>query len=112
MKKPVVITLYHAEWCHYCKDFMPTWNAMKAQIGGHTKCNKNIELKEFEDSEINSLSVAEKSINGAKIEGYPTIKIQIDKSGGGKNYKEYHFDGNRSPKDIYKFVLNKLKAQK
>lgn len=91
--KPVKITLFHADWCGHCTDFMPTWESMNAD----KNAKKNIEFTAYEESEMKDLSESEN-----QIEGFPTIKILVH----GKNYD---YRGQRDPANIYGFVVKKLK---
>src|SRR5579872_5536686 len=98
-KKPVRITLYHAEWCHYCKDFKPEWEKMKAKA----RNSPNVELVEYEESDLQSLDERERTINGEPVYGYPTIKISI-------NGNESRFSGDRSKGDnIFRYVFDELR---
>ena len=58
------ITLYHANWCGHCKNFMPTWNALKDVFD-----KNNVTYAEYE-SDNNSAEVS-----AAGIRGFPTIRI-------------------------------------
>ncbi len=100
-KKPIKLTLFHAEGCGHCTTFKPTWNEMRQD----KEANKNIEFEEYEAHELDSLSEKEKTINGEPIEGYPTIKITM--KGG-----EYNYVGKRNTDDIYEFILQRLKQNK
>jgi hypothetical protein len=97
-KKPISIILFHSLSCGHCIHFMPTWKQMKSDE--NTK--KNILFVEYEASQIESLPEKTKTINGEGIAYYPTIKIIIGN-------KEYNYEGDREPSEIYKFILDKLK---
>lgn len=72
------ITLYHANWCGHCKNFLPQWNALTKYFDSN-----NISHQDFED-QINPLEIEKAGING-----FPTIRIS-------KNDKEYDYVGERS----------------
>jgi thiol-disulfide isomerase/thioredoxin len=55
------ITLYYADWCGHCKQFKPTWDAMKSTYG------KEFDLVDFEHGK-NPKIMKEK-----KIQSFPTI---------------------------------------
>lgn len=100
--KPIQITLFHANWCGHCIDFMPTWEKMKS----NETANKNINFENYEYETINSLSKLDRSINGLDIIddrlGFPTIKITI-------NDTEYLYNGPRDISNIYNFILEELR---
>lgn len=96
-EKPIKMTLFHASWCDHCVRFMPVWEEMKKDADA----NKNIEFVQYEQKELEGMDESVKLINGKKIRGYPTIKISIDGN-------DYDYDGNRTAKDIYLFILKKL----
>lgn len=100
--KPIRITLYKMENCTHCVKFEPEWDKMK------TISNPNIELIEYERSELDNLDHKNKTINGTEIDGFPTIKVSINAWG---NNLEYEYSGNeRTAKNIYSSALNKLKV--
>lgn len=91
--KPIQITLYHANWCGHCVNFMPIWNKMSSNI----KNQKNINFVAYDDKVINNMS------NKPNIQGYPTIRIDI-------NGKSEEYKGTRTENDIFKYIINKLKG--
>lgn len=99
-KKPIKITLFHANWCGHCTNFMPTWETMKSDETSH----KNIDFEEYEEEAIGKLSDNERSINGRDVRsfGYPTIKINVNDS-------EYIYEGRRTIDDIYGSILEEIK---
>lgn len=99
-KKIVKVTLFHADWCGHCVRFMPTWEKMIKD----KEATKNIEFEAYEESKMRSLDESIKTINGedARTYGFPTIKITVDK-------EEYAYNGNRTPEEIYKYILEKIK---
>lgn len=98
--KPIKITLFHANWCGHCTNFMPTWETMKSDKSSH----KNIVFEEHEEGSIEKLDEAERSINGRDVRsfGYPTIKITVNK-------KEYMYQGRRTVNDIYGSIIEEIK---
>jgi len=86
---PVKITLYHANWCGHCKNFIPQWNALTKFFDEH-----NISYDDFEDKR-NSNEIQE-----AGIQGFPTIRIN-------KNGNEYDYNGPRTADAI----INELGIQ-
>ena len=84
------VTLYHADWCGHCKNFMPTWNALKKIFD-----QNNVKYDEYEsDKNI-------EEIKNANVNGFPTIRIS-------KNNKEYDYNGSRSPDDLLNEILPNL----
>lgn len=90
------ITLLYGNWCHYCKEFKPTWGKVKDWCRG-----KGIKATEYEDSQIQVMqSDPTKNTTGIPldmIDGYPTIII---KRGVGDLTKV----GDRSYKSILKLL--------
>lgn len=81
--------LIHAEWCGFCKQFLPTYKQMAAKLK-----NKGYTLHAIEDTYIN------KDLGQAlNFKGYPTIKY-LDANG----YIVETHSGERSEKAI----LNKI----
>jgi thiol-disulfide isomerase/thioredoxin len=99
-KKPIRITLFHANWCDYCIDFLPRWEEMRA----NTNASANIDFMTYEDTEIANLPDEIRTIAGVDVRsyGYPAIKISI-------NGNDYMYTGRRTTDDIYTFILDKLK---
>lgn len=101
--KPIRITLYKMENCTHCVKFEPEWNKMK-QIS-----NSDIDFVERERSDLESLEPKDRMINGEEIEGFPTIKIELNKF----NKKvEYEYSDAREAKNIYMSVLDRLNKMK
>jgi len=95
----VSVTLFHATWCGHCVKFMPEWERMKKT----QNIAKNIDFAAHESSEMNTLDVKKKTINGNKIGGYPTIKISL-------NGSEFEYEGERKTKNILSFIRDKIKT--
>ena len=102
-KKPIKITLYHAHWCGHCKDFIPTWDWMRSC----PYINEITNFADYEDEVIQKLDDSEKTINGKNIGamGFPTIRIRV-------NNNDYVYEGDRTPEDIYKSIVDKLSGLK
>lgn len=101
-KKPVKIILFHANRCGHCVDFLPTWEKMKSD----KNANKNIEFEQYEESIVKDLPEDVRSIDGVDVRtnGWPTIKISV-------NGRDHMYSGNRTPDDIYKYILAQLKGK-
>ena len=83
------IILYHWDNCGYCRNFMPTWDAL---------------CKLISEDIINMVKIScvekEKECNAIKeIKGYPTI-IFVDMEGN----KTITFTGQRNPESIIEFI--------
>jgi hypothetical protein len=93
------INLYFADWCHFCNDFKPTWEKVKAWCR-----ENNIKAKEYEDSKIQAMQADPSKNNSGvpleMIEGYPTIII---KRGAGDFTKV----GDRGEENILKMLGKK-----
>jgi thiol-disulfide isomerase/thioredoxin len=102
-RKRIKMTLFHANWCGHCTNFMPTWESMKAD----KNANKNIEFVEHEESTIMDLPENERMVEGKDVTGmgYPTIRINV-------NEKEYAFDGGRTVDNIYNSIIDELRNQR
>jgi len=88
--KPIVLTLYHANWCGHCTVFVPKWIQLPLvrDIGRHIK------IVTREDAEI-------ESVERAKVKGFPTILVRVGSD-------EYNYTGSREISDILRFVRDKL----
>lgn len=90
----IEVTLLHADWCGYCKDFMPKWDELVKSM----QSNKNVALQKIEASDISFSQHG--TINGEPVKGFPTIKIKIDG-------KELEYQGERSV-DALRAYINTL----
>jgi thiol-disulfide isomerase/thioredoxin len=78
-----ILVLFYADWCFYCKKFMPIWDKLEKNLKIKTKkinCPENEEL-----------------CNKYDIQGYPTIKLF-------KNNQEIDFDKERTYDGVMEFV--------
>lgn len=91
----VTLALFHAEWCGYCKKFMPTWEETVAQLNNkNTKNGKKIKCVAVE-ADKNEAVVKEYNVNG-----YPTIMVLRN------NKKPVTFDDERTTENLASFVEN------
>ena len=90
-----VIVLFFSHECFFCKKMKPDWEEYKK--------TSPINFSEVPSEEMYSYNKLE---NESIIQGYPTIRLYNK----GKFVKEY--DGDRSQKDIMKFVKKYLKKEK
>lgn len=79
------IVLVYADWCSACKQFKPTWEALKKE---HT-------LSEINSDDKDALHAFEQKHN-VKVESFPSIyKVQ--------NGKAIKFDSDRTPSNLKAF---------
>lgn len=76
------VVLYYSNNCSYCKQFKPTWEALKTTLS-----TSGIEFKEYEASQNNQI------MKTKNIKGYPTLRIET-------NEGEYEYSGSRTPETI------------
>ena len=82
-----VLVLFHADWCGYCKKFMPTWNIAKSSLK-----SSDLEFKDFEadtDKEV---------MKENEVSSYPTLKLFTK----GGDVVEY--EGDRTLESLEKFI--------
>lgn len=90
--KTVNVDLYHADWCHYCKDFLPQWQQMKSFVKNNKKELKRVTGLRVKFNEYNDKNLS--SEVKQTIGGYPTIRIN-----GNEFNKERNIDNILS--DVY-----------
>jgi thiol-disulfide isomerase/thioredoxin len=102
-KKPIEITLFHADWCGYCVKFGPDWKKIKS----NKLASKIVDFAEYEESNIGKLDKSTRTIDNQDVRkfGYPCIKIRV-------NDKVYRYEGARSEPEIYKSIINVLEKNK
>jgi len=76
------LTLYYADWCHFCTKLMPIWKKLNVP---------NIEIRMVEEKQNNEL----------EVDGYPTIIYR-----NGNQIEKYI--GPRTKSGLEKFLKNKL----
>lgn len=79
----------YADWCGYCKKFMPEWNAFK------DKYMPVIDLRELNDKRD------AEAIKNLGINGFPTI-IYLNGS------KKLVYEGERTAEGLEQFVRNNM----
>jgi thiol-disulfide isomerase/thioredoxin len=77
--------LFHANWCGYCKTFMPIWDELKTRINS----------EEYNIIKIESANSFVQRIKG--LQGFPTIYyIHVNKT--------LEYDGDRDLESLLKFL--------
>jgi len=95
------VTLYFAEWCGHCKQFMSTtWNKATEHFGGYD----NIKLNKVDCTETKSEI---KTPAGKTIQGFPTVIINYKNADG--EYIEEEYNGGRSF-EVFSAYLEKLNS--
>jgi glutaredoxin len=85
---------FYMNGCGWCNKFKPVWDELKKI--------KYFKFKEIERNEIDKSKYAEDIIsNNYEIKSFPSIFIKI-------NNKVYKYEGERTQKDILKFINNNL----
>jgi thiol-disulfide isomerase/thioredoxin len=80
------VNLYYAEWCGHCKNFKPEWENLKTALD-----DLGISHNEYEEGSNKN------AIEEAKVEGFPTIRIKVDKD-------EFDYSGPRTAPAILDFI--------
>lgn len=94
-KKEPVIVFFFAPLCGWCEKMKPDWK----------KFTKNSPIK-FSEVSASDMHNYNPSPDEESVRGYPTVRLYNK----GKLVKEY--DGDRSHKDILKFVNKHIKQKK
>jgi thiol-disulfide isomerase/thioredoxin len=89
------VTLYHANWCGHCQEFMPEWKKFEKEM--ETNSKRKVTVNSVEESSLSRSDMPK--INGKDIRGFPTIKIT-------NGDKEINYDGKRTAKDLIKYLDN------
>ena len=82
--KPKSLTLYYANWCHFCKVLMPTWRTLGSEYKG-----------------IKIVAIEEQQNTSFPVDGYPTIVYR-----DGSRMEKY--EGQRTKAGIVNFLKSKL----
>ena len=96
-KKNVLITLFYMNECMHCKMFKEEWDILNEKIknNNYDITKMNITSQSLESHEHSTK--IKKEINGKPIQGYPTIKIDI-------NDKQYEYKGPRTANKILEYL--------
>jgi thiol-disulfide isomerase/thioredoxin len=95
------VTLYFAEWCGHCKQFMKTtWNQVQENYGN----SSNISLNKVD---CTNTKTEIKTAAGKTIQGFPTVIINYKNADG--EYIEEEYNGGRSY-SVFTAYLEKLSA--
>ena len=86
-EKPTLV-LFKAEWCGHCRNFKPTWEAMKNSL-------TNVEFKTY-DADKDEVEMSKYG-----VEGFPTIILENDN-------KTIEYNGDRTVDNIIHFVNENL----
>lgn len=87
-----VLVLYYVPWCKFCKNLMPEWEELERKLSSDPK----IKVKRINGD---NLSSEEKS--KAKINSYPTIKLE------NKNGSIHEYNGERNAQSLEAFINSK-----
>jgi len=89
VKNAPSLIYFYAEWCGYCKQFLPTWNAMESEI-----VRDDLNLVKF-----SCVANKEKCEKIDIIQGYPTIILYKPDT-----HETIRFEGERSRASLLNFV--------
>ena len=106
MPLDVDITLYHANRCGYCKDFIPEWRKFDDLVKSGKMGHKNAR---FTSQDIEHGQV-EKMIDRPKIAGYPTIKVTVKSNG--KLLHDFEYDGKRRASEMEMYLMSLVDGMK
>lgn len=105
----ICITLFKADWCGYCKRFVPDWNKIKSILQDGEIKNKlddeqiEVIFDQFEETKGED----RETIIQNNISSYPTIKVSIfDKN----NKKLETFELESEDRELNRFVETALKS--
>ena len=94
------VTLYFADWCGHCKQFIAsTWNKVESEFGS----NPNVKLNKNDCTNIKSEI---KTPAGMSIKGFPTVIFNYKNAAG--EYVEEEYNGNRSYPAFSKYLESLL----
>jgi thiol-disulfide isomerase/thioredoxin len=95
------VTLYFADWCGHCKQFMSsTWNQVQENYGNSSNINLN-------KVDCTNTKTEIKTAAGKTIQGFPTVIINYKNADG--EYIEEEYNGGRSY-SVFTAYLEKLSA--
>ncbi|AMN83811.1 thioredoxin [Faustovirus] len=82
------VMLYYTNWCGYCKQMRPIWEAVK------------IRMKQEDDTIIFNENDEDKSPTPG-INAYPTVIMYVDR-------RAYRFPGGNDSEKLYNWILNPI----
>lgn len=90
-QKPALV-VFHAEFCGYCKQFMPVWQELKTKIP-----QDKLTLLDFQ------MEKEPEIIQQNNVKGFPDIRL-YPQGFPSQNYISYQ--GNRQPDSLMRFVMS------
>ena len=109
VKNTVIVELYKAEWCRFCKSFFPIWEKLddvlkSDKIKNMLKSeNVEVEMYHYEETENPQIMIDK------KITSYPTIKITIKDINNNEKYPELK---SRDPETLINTMFSSLVSDK
>jgi len=92
------VTLYFADWCGHCKQFIgSTWNKVKENFGE----NKKLKLNQIDCTNIKT---EVKTPAGMSIKGFPSVILNYKNDAG--EYIEEEYTGNRAYEAFSMYIQN------
>jgi len=88
--------------CFHCVKFMPVWNEFSKSVSSMNNNSAKFVAQKYEIGELKQ----EPTIEGEAIQGFPTVKITVEKGG---DKKEYDYLGKRTVPDLMSFLNMKAK---
>jgi thiol-disulfide isomerase/thioredoxin len=90
---PFVLYYFYSPTCGYCKQFLPSWNTVVNKLKGLNEITpKTIDATKPENENLAFYY---------NITGYPTVILTTPD-------RDIEYTGNRTPDDLYKFVLSNI----
>lgn len=77
MSDKITVKLFSAKWCHFCKDFSPTWDILQKN-NGHNELLKIVNFETYEETERKNDYNIDNAFENYEIKSYPTIIIEKD----------------------------------
>jgi thiol-disulfide isomerase/thioredoxin len=82
------VTLHYTNWCGYCKQMKPIWEAVK------------LRMKQEDDTIIFNENDEDKAPTPG-VNAYPTIIVYVDR-------RAYRYSGGADSEKLYNFILNPI----
>lgn len=84
-----VFIKYYAPWCGHCQQMAPMWEELAS------------ELKDVQGLILADMDTTTNEVAGLELEGFPTLKLYLK----GKKGEPFEFDGDRTPEDLKKYLI-------